>query len=194
MQQADLEATLLPEAEQAVELSRTLDEQAAALSKSRSRLTRLRRELGAAAAASGDESADRPGTEQARKVSIAPMLRNRHHTRARADSMLRLSCSSQPCSSDRDNRARAPTQSSPRRTRYAAMTTERETREACERRRGRPLPMYTNDAPHVERDCMLHNLGARSLQREECVPDAYVQSLQTVLRRSKKPRLCSTAF
>ena len=44
--QADLEAMLLPEAEQAVELSRALDTQLAALDKSRSRVSRLRKEAG----------------------------------------------------------------------------------------------------------------------------------------------------
>lgn len=44
--QADLEAMLLPEAEQAVELSRALEDQLQALDKSRSRALRLRKEAG----------------------------------------------------------------------------------------------------------------------------------------------------
>lgn len=64
--QADLEAMLLPEAEQAVGLSRQLDEQDAALSKSRARLARLRREAGA-----GDATVEKvKGRADIDKVSI----------------------------------------------------------------------------------------------------------------------------
>ena len=57
---------LLPEAEQAVGLSRQLDEQDAALSKSRARLARLRREAGA-----GDATVEKvKGRADIGKVSI----------------------------------------------------------------------------------------------------------------------------
>ena len=75
--QADLEAMLLPEAEQAVELSRTLDQQSASLTKLRSRLSRLRR-----APVAADASSDNGTAETASKVKeVSPAARNKRAAR-----------------------------------------------------------------------------------------------------------------
>lgn len=67
--QADLEAMLLPEAEQAVELGRTLDQQSASLTKLRSRLSRLNR--APAAAQASEESGTAETANKVKEVSPA---------------------------------------------------------------------------------------------------------------------------